>query len=323
MGQLCTIEPAAARMPPRGALVGDLGELYAGWIDVEQSNMDRMDEYRVENLLKFPGGWVSVQHCSWSRPVECLWTTSERCFVFDLSLDSRKAATTAEYLGLGRAPGPVSIGTMYMVPPGQTMLLRAKRGQARSMRCLIHADLIEAHLPNRLVWDLRRASTEDMARLGGGQIEWLLRRIYRELHEPDFATADMVVSLTRQLAVEIVRRFKLRAEEPSYLMGGLAPWRMRLIRERVYSDLPVPNLGELAALCDMTIRHLSRGFRAETGQTVGKYVESAMAERAKAMLTAGASVREVAARLGYATSGSFSCAFRRATGLLPRELKSA
>ena len=146
--------------------------------------------------------------------------------------------------------------------------------------------------------------------------------MYRELHEPDFASQNMIENLARQLAIEIVRRFKLRDAKPGYLVGGLAPWRMRLIQERVYSDLPVPNLEELANLCDMTVRHLSRAFRTETGLTVGKYVEAAMAERARAMLGNGTPVREVAANLGYATSGSFSCAFRRATGLLPREVKA-
>jgi AraC-like DNA-binding protein len=40
------------------------------------------------------------------------------------------------------------------------------------------------------------------------------------------------------------------------------------------------------------------------------------------MLTAGASVRDVADSLGYATASSFTSAFRRATGLLPSDLKA-
>lgn len=58
----------------------------------------------------------------------------------------------------------------------------------------------------------------------------------------------------------------------------------------------------------------------ETGQTLGRYIDSVMLERAKALLMAGASVRDVAVSIGYATSSGFTSAFRRATGLLPSEI---
>jgi AraC family transcriptional regulator len=102
----------------------------------------------------------------------------------------------------------------------------------------------------------------------------------------------------------------------------LAPRHKRLIRERVTAQEPLPNRDELADMCDMTVRHLSRAFRTETGQTLGGYIDSVMVDRANAMLTAGAPVRDVAESLGYATPSSFTSAFRRATGLLPREVKA-
>jgi AraC family transcriptional regulator len=318
MNELTTIAGTRqrVRLPER------VGSLYNGWLKVEHSTIDRMDDYRVENLVMFSGGWVAVQQCSWSRPIENLWTVSKDSYLLDLSLDNRKYGATAEYLGGGDKVAPRTLGSMYMVPPGQTMLLRSKQGQARSLRCFLDAELIDAYLPEKPDWNDRQSAVLDMVRFGGGRIEWLLRRMYRELQEADFATESMVESIARQLAVEIIRRFNLRDQEPSYHLGGLAPWRMRLIRDRVYSDLPMPDLEELAKLCDMTVRHLSRAFRTETGQTAGKYLEAAMAERASIMLGNGVPVREVAASLGYATSGGFSCAFRRATGLLPREVKA-
>lgn len=300
----------------------EVRKLYGGWLNVERSTMDRMDAYRTENMLAFSGGWIAVQQCSWSQPIENLWTTGHRCYLLDLSLDSRKARATAEYLGPGARLGPETLGRMYMVPPDQTIHCRSSEGQARSLRCFLDADLVESFLADRPVWDRDQSLVQDMLRLGGGQIEWLLRRMYRELQEPDFATENMVETLAKQLAVEIIRKFNLRPAERGYHVGGLAPWRMRLIRQRVYSEQPAPNLEELARLCDMTVRHLSRAFRTETGQTLGRYIESAMVERARAMLGSGASVGDVAANLGYATSGSFACAFRRATGLLPSEVKA-
>jgi AraC family transcriptional regulator len=209
-----------------------------------------------------------------------------------------------------------------MVPPGQTISYYGRGGHCRTMRCFLDADLIERHLPAKPVWSDERLAREDLLALGGGEIEWLLRRMYREVTNPDFASTAMIEMLAKQLAVEVIRRFELCEPGDRFHAGGLAPWRMRLIRERVYADRPAPSVEELAGLCDMTVRHLSRAFRMETGKTIGKFVEAVSIERANEKLLRGVPVGEVASSLGYATSGSFATAFRRATGILPSELKA-
>jgi AraC family transcriptional regulator len=209
---------------------------------------------------------------------------------------------------------------MFMVPPGQTMQCSARRGKSRSIRCALDATLIESYLGDRPKWEWDDGRLQESLHLRSGEIEWLVRRMYREIQQPDFATVRVVESLAQQLAVEIVRKFRLRDVE-DYHVGGLAPWRMRLIRERLQSRQTPPDLTELADMCDMTVRHLSRAFRTETGQTIGKHIEAVMLTRANAMLAAGQAVQEVAAALGYSKSGSFAAAFRRATGLLPSEVK--
>ena len=158
--------------------------------------------------------------------------------------------------------------------------------------------------------------------VGGTEIQWLLRRMYREVQEPDFATIEVLETLAKQIAVEIVRKFGLRAEGRNRHSGGLAPWRMRLIDERLRSEAPLPDLEEVAALCDITVRHLTRAFRTETGQTLGRYIEGVMVERARTMLQARAPVAEVARMLGYSHSGAFASAFRRATGVRPSEVRT-
>jgi AraC family transcriptional regulator len=147
--------------------------------------------------------------------------------------------------------------------------------------------------------------------------------MYREIAQPDFATVAVIEALAKQLSVEILRKFCPARAERSEFWGGLSSRHKRLIRERVNSQEPLPNREELADLCDMTIRHLSRAFRTETGQTLGRYIDSVMVDRAMVMLAAGAPVRDVAESLGYATASSFTSAFRRATGLLPSELKAS
>jgi AraC family transcriptional regulator len=72
----------------------------------------------------------------------------------------------------------------------------------------------------------------------------------------------------------------------------------------------------------MSVRHLSRAFKAETGTTLAKYVEEAMVERARLMLRdCDASIAEIAQSLGFSSAGSFAYAFRRATGLRPSDIE--
>lgn len=290
-----------------------------GWIDVERSTLQRVDRYTTENVLEFPGGFVEVRQISWDQPLENVWTTTDRCYLVNMSLGAQSQAAATNLSARGQRD-PMAMGRMFMVPPGQTMQCSARRGKSRSIRCAIDATLLESFLDDQPLWRWDDRLLEQSLHLHSGQIEWLVRRMYREMQEPDFATVRVVQSLAQQLAVEIVRKFQLRRDD-AYRSGGLAPWRMRLIHDRVHAQAAAPGLHELAEICDLTVRHLSRAFRTETGQTIGKYIEGAMVSRANAMLAKGVAVQEVARALGYSKSGSFATAFRRATGLLPSDVK--
>ena len=291
----------------------------AGWVDIRKSIFDDCDRFTAERQLDFAGGAVEVRQFSWSRPAESIWATGQRCYLFHMALDGGGPPHVVTNLRSGRnAPG--QMGRMAMVPPGQELSSLAQPGSSRAIRCLIDAALLESFLAD--VPDWHEASLHEAFDLSGGQIEWLMRRMYRETAAPDFATVPVLEALSKQLAVEIVRKFRLHGVN-DFRTGGLAPWRMQRIRERLFADDALPDLAELADLCDMTVRHLARAFRTETGQTLGKYREQVMVERAMRMLGAGMTIRDVATALGFSGAGGFRSAFRRATGLLPGEVKPA
>jgi AraC family transcriptional regulator len=155
-----------------------------------------------------------------------------------------------------------------------------------------------------------------------GRTEWLLLNIYQEMRcEEKFGSAIVVESFANALAVELARRLALRSTD-GLRKGGLAPWRMRLLRERVTSNIVAPSLAELAELCGMTVRHLCRAFKAENGITPGKYINAAVVQHARTLLSqTNLSLVEIAHRLGFATSDGFSKAFQRTTGLKPRQIE--
>ena len=297
-------------------------DLYQGWLNVERSMYSDIDSYLTECLQVFPGGWLEVRKYRWSQPVEAIWSTEKRCYLLTMALDGRETATVVTDLKTGQRRELDPKARMIMVPPEQLLKCNSEAGHVRSLRCVLDAQLVESFLNASPMWDWSGISLHKTHNLKGGQIEWLLRRMYREISQPDFATVAVIEALAKQLSVEILRKFRPPGAGKSEFTGGLSPRHKRLIRERVNSQQPLPNRDELADLCGMTIRHLSRSFRTETGQTLGGYIDTVMVDRAHTMLAAGISAREIAESLGYATASSFTSAFRRATGILPSEVKA-
>lgn len=290
----------------------------AEWVNIEKSIVDQVDRFTAEHRLDFAGGAVEVRQFSWSKPVESVWTTESHCYLLHLSLDGKGPSNVVTNLKSGRNAAS-SMGALALVPPGQALSCLSDAGSSRAIRCLLDARLLESFLADLPEW--HDGLLHEAFSLSGGQIEWLIRRMYRELSSPDFGTEAMLATFAQQLAVEIVRKFELRSVA-DFRRGGMAPWRLQRLRDRLYADDPLPDLAELAELCDMTVRHLARAFRTETGQTLGKYRETVMVERATPMLREGSSVAEIAGRLGFSSPGGFRSAFRRATGMLPSEIKA-
>ena len=295
--------------------------LYDGWLDVERSGMHAMDAYVTESLLSFQGGWVETRRFSWSRPLQSIYSTTSRCFLLNMSLTGCKTRGTARNLRAMHRHDAEPTGRLYMIPPEQTVEVSSLEGRSRSIRCVLDAALFDSFPTDLPDWSVDGSAIQAAFHIGGSQIEWSLRRIYREMREPDFATPQMVESLAKQLTAEIIRALGVH-HGSDHRAGGLAPWRLRLIRQRLWAEEPLPSVDELAALCDMTARHLGRAFRGETGQTIGRYIDATMVERANRMLGAGVSVSAVATSLGYSTSRSFAAAFRRTTGLLPKDVRA-
>jgi AraC family transcriptional regulator len=99
--------------------------------------------------------------------------------------------------------------------------------------------------------------------------------------------------------------------------GGLSALRLRLIDERLSDIAASPSLAELAALCDMSVRQLTRAFRESRGQSIGTYIAKARVEAAKHLLAGDRSIKSIAYHLGFTSPSTFTQAFRRATGETP------
>ena len=90
------------------------------------------------------------------------------------------------------------------------------------------------------------------------------------------------------------------------------------------SPVSACNPDVLARLADAEgrVHYANRQFLALTGKTISDYIETYRIEQSKLLLARGdVPMKQVAAQAGFSHGNSFARAFRRATGLSPREYR--
>jgi AraC family transcriptional regulator len=146
-----------------------------------------------------------------------------------------------------------------------------------------------------------------------------LLRLAEELRHPGLASDALAELLLGQAAIELARHCAALKDPPA--ASGLSAWRLRLIDERLLEVRAPPTLDELARLCGLSPRQLTRGFRASRGASIGAHIAARRAEFAKRLLATDESLKSIAHSLGFASHSSFTAAFRRATGMTPRQFR--
>ena len=272
----------------------------------------------IRNAASFGTAAVEVHDYSWAQPYLDVWTSDAHLLHFALS--GRLGPGWAVYVD-GRRRTKETTGRMTFVPAGRAIQSCGPSGRPqRSLICLLSSERVESVLPGGVDWD--EASLGEGLRLKSPEIERLLLQIYGELKDPTLGMEAVIESLLNAIIVMLARRLGVDAAEAALRSGGLAPWRLNRVRERIHAELPAPSIVELAELSSLSVRHLSRAFKAETGQTIASYIQQAIIQRACALLSdSDVPIGEVGRRLGYATPASFSSAFRRATGQAPSEVR--
>lgn len=212
------------------------------------------------------------------------------------------------------------LGRVYLLPPGEEVHVRSDGGRRHaSIFCHINPEPIRDWFGDEPRW--RDRQLEASLDIADTNVRALLLRLAGELKRPGFATELLVESIAVQLAIELGRYLLDFDDVPS--TRELAPWRLRLIDERLHDGDGVPTLGELAALCNLSVRQLTRGFRAARGCSIGDYIAGQRIEQAKRMLAGELSIKAIAYSLGFASPSGFCAAFRRATGMTPGEFRTA
>jgi AraC family transcriptional regulator len=240
-------------------------------------------------------------------------------FLVDMGIMPRAVNAGGCYPGHWNAHRFEPLGHVYVIPPGEELRVCSDGGPPHtSIVCHLHPQLVQAGSERGLQWDSEQL--EASLDLNHRYIQSLLFRLAGEVGHPQFASDRLVDNLTAQLGIEVARFFAQTLNTKAH-SGGLAPWRLRLIDDRVAKAGAPPTLAELAAMCKLSIRQLTRAFKTSRGCSVGDYIAESRIDQAKRLLMADRNIRSIATTLGYSSSASFSSAFRRVTGKSPRAFR--
>lgn len=151
----------------------------------------------------------------------------------------------------------------------------------------------------------------------------VLDRLAGEVLRPHSTSGALVEALVTAFVLELCRVVR-RDERPSERTGGLADWQIDRVRSLVSGAGPrIPTVTEIARRCGISVRHLTRGFRAAQGMTLHDYIAEVRLSRAREMLSEGRKpLKVVAAEAGFASPSHFSATFRRAIGCSPSEYRA-
>jgi AraC family transcriptional regulator len=242
----------------------------------------------------------------------------EHSYWLDLCLTPRPRNARACYLDRWGPHRFERIGHVFLLPPQETLHARSDGGPTQtSVLCHLRPESIRQWFEGDLEWtDCQLEASLDIPDVN---IRRSLLRLAAEMRNPGFASEALTELIVAQLAIELGRYCTVVKQGPA--TGGLAPWRLRLIDERLREVREAPTLAELAALCNLSVRQLTRAFRASRGRSIGDYVAQCRIDHAKRLLATEQSVKAIAYSLGFASPSGFSFAFRCATGRTPREYR--
>ncbi len=212
-----------------------------------------------------------------------------------------------------------SVGNVVFHPAGVPVHSRHRIDDLPSMAVFIHftpekfAEMLEGEKYPRGPESMASLDVREM------RIRYAMRRVADEILNPGFATPFFIESIAMSMMVHM-GRYSNEIHKSSIASGGLAAWQLRIIADRLEAidDDKVPSASELAALIDVSPRHLRRAFQASTGQGIGRYIQTIRTERAKRLLSDSAlPLKEIALRLGFSAANGFTVAFVRETGITP------
>lgn len=209
-------------------------------------------------------------------------------------------------------------GDIFFIPANETIRIRADQKRQTSIVCTYEPDIIAEWCENKLEWTELRL--QSILNIKNRRIHGLLFQLSQEVQNLSSSNKNVIELYASQVAIELLRH--IRTTDEQRLAGGLSPWRLQMIDLRIDDFESQPTLDELAELCHISVRQLTRAFRISRDQPLGSYIAKRRADHAKLLIASGESIKSVAYTMGYSAPSNFTATFTRMTGESPRDFRS-
>ena len=247
------------------------------------------------------------------QPVDAIFYKPNTLYL-NMSLTPRLKNARACYCERWAAHRFEPLGDVFAAPAGEALHTLSDGGQQEAIICELRPEALRTWFDGALdAWTANRLETS--LNIAEPRLRALLQRLSEEARHPGFASDALIELLAAQLAIELCRYCADMSARAA--PQGLAPWRLRMIDERLREIREAPSLSELARMCGVSVRQLTRGFRISRGCSIGEYMQHARIKSAQQLLERDACIKSVAHALGFSSPSSFAYAFRRETGETP------
>ena len=206
-----------------------------------------------------------------------------------------------------------NIGHLNALPVNTYYLRRYSSGSRRYLLIKIEPDWF-ADLVNITSWDPRISLN-----IVGTPIEASMLRVARELVNPEIGRDRLIAAQLTSIAIDFGRYLEKRKAETASKSKSRAAYCLSKVNDHLQAEERAPpTIAELAHLINVSPRYLTQIFKEHTGLTIHGYVSQIRAGRASRLLTTTTlSIKEIAYKVGFATTSGFCNSFRQSTGYSP------
>jgi AraC family transcriptional regulator len=279
---------------------------------IEQLRATRFAEHSVElpgiNItmnVSHPKGFIDVSHC-------------EKDHILTLYMMPLPNVRNC-YIPSDKAKTPIEVGALSLRPAGVPWRIITVGLPVRSLIVSISPQkYYEVTGRKDHAWDLEAATN-----ILGTPINVTMLRIALELNKPGLKSRRLIELLAESLVIDLARFADDKTSGSAASRGGLSSEQIRAIKEYLEkSDGRGMTIPKISKFLKLSSRHLTRMFKISTGSTIHAYIAEVRMRQAVALLsTSDLPLKEIAYKVGYSASSSFSAAFRDMTGISPRAFR--
>jgi len=273
------------------------------------SDVGRMD---IKARLSIPGVDIELREDLFHRAVESVISGND----VRLTLIHSNASWDGCFYTGGGPLRYAPSGNVFLEPPDIPFHARGTIGHFRVIRCCFTQDPFQETTG---IGDWGELELSSCLNIKEPSVVSALNRLAREALEPGFASDVLVDSVATWIMIELSRYLQRSKDRDSGGPSKMTAWQLRQTMDYINDRYGLPlTVAELADQRGFSPRHLQRVFKSTTGQSVHGCIEQIRMQKARALLSDGdASIKQIAAQVGFSGTASFSAAFRRATGETP------